>query len=188
MRTKGYCCRKPPTPPSGDLRTPPLGCLPHPSCPANSFAEKEPRHDNWRNVTILAGSGHRRTTHAGVHEPVNIASAPAGRWEMQRFRHQWNEHRHLPHEDARLHIKQKRSIRWLTWHRGLVWGKERLPPTPIPYSAPFVRTLRRGSHDPNCWVRDVHEEGIEPHPGPWFITKNINGMNNKKSNAKYLRT
>ena len=74
------CCRKPPTPPSGDLRTPPLGCLPHPSCPANSFAEKEPRHDNWRNVTILAGSGHRRTTHAGVHEPVNIASAPAGRY------------------------------------------------------------------------------------------------------------
>ncbi len=106
---------------------------------------------------------------------------------MQRFRHQWNEHRHLPHEDARLHIKQKRSIRWLTWHRGLVWGKERLPHTPIPYNTPFVRTLRRGAHDPNCWVRDVHEEGIEPHPGPWFITKNINGMNNKRKQCQVFK-
>ena len=26
------------------------------------------------------------------------------------------------------------------------------------------------------WVRDLHEEGIEPHPGPSFITKNINGI------------
>ena len=43
--------RKPPTPPSGNLGNPPLGCLPHPWCPANSFAEEDPRHDNWRNVT-----------------------------------------------------------------------------------------------------------------------------------------
>ena len=58
--------------------------------------------------------------------------------------------------------------------------KLRITPTVESGCAPFVRTLRRGAYDPNCWVRDVHEEGIEPHPGPWFITKNINGMNNKK--------
>jgi hypothetical protein len=24
------------------------------------------------------------------------------------------------------------------------------------------------------WIRDLTEEGIEPHPGPRYITKNIN--------------
>ena len=36
-------------------------------------------------------------------------------------------------------------------------------------------------------MRDVHEEGIEPHPGPWFITKNINGMNNKKRQCQVFK-
>ena len=26
------------------------------------------------------------------------------------------------------------------------------------------------------WVRDVHSEGIEPHPGPSTISKNIDGL------------
>ena len=49
--------------------------------------------------------------------------------------------------------------------------RERLPPPPIPHTVPLVRTLTRRAHDLNCWVRDVHKEGIEPHTGPWFITK-----------------
>ena len=32
------------------------------------------------------------------------------------------------------------------------------------------------SHVQQCWVRDLHEEGIEPHPGPSYITKNVNGI------------
>ena len=31
-----------------------------------------------------------------------------------------------------------------------------------------------------CWVRDLNEEGIEPHPGPArYISKNINGVRAK---------
>ena len=28
----------------------------------------------------------------------------------------------------------------------------------------------------NVWVRDLTEEGIEPHPGPRFLSKNMNGL------------
>ena len=61
------------------------------------------------------------------------------------------------------------------------------PSQPIPYTVPAVRTLRRGAHNPSCWVRDVHEEGIEPHPGPWFYPKNINDMNNKRKQCKVFK-
>ena len=32
-----------------------------------------------------------------------------------------------------------------------------------------------------AWIRDLTEEGIEPHPGPRYVTKNLNGVqqNNK---------
>ncbi len=30
----------------------------------------------------------------------------------------------------------------------------------------------------SVWIRDLHEEGIHPHPGPKVISKNINGMTN----------
>ena len=42
----------------------------------------------------------------------------------------------------------------------------------------------------SCWVRDVHEEGIEPHPGPpqWhgFLSKNIDGLNDRFGNTMHL--
>ena len=31
---------------------------------------------------------------------------------------------------------------------------------------------------PEAWIRDLTEEGIEPNPGPRYISKNINGMSN----------
>ncbi len=32
------------------------------------------------------------------------------------------------------------------------------------------------AHPLLCWVRDLNAEGIEPHPGPRYVTKNVNGM------------
>ena len=29
----------------------------------------------------------------------------------------------------------------------------------------------------SVWVRDVHEEGIEPHPGPRVVSQNVDGAN-----------
>ena len=26
------------------------------------------------------------------------------------------------------------------------------------------------------WVRPLEEEGIEPHPGPRYVSKNVNGL------------
>ena len=38
----------------------------------------------------------------------------------------------------------------------------------------------------NCWIRDLNEEGIEPHPGPRMISKNVNGMS--KAVYQYLKS
>ena len=40
---------------------------------------------------------------------------------------------------------------------------------------------------PTAGCRDVHAEGIEPHLGPQFITKNINGMNNKRKQCQVFK-
>ena len=45
-------------------------------------------------------------------------------------------------------------------------------PNPKPY--PLTPTLM------DEWVRVLTEEGIEPNPGPTFITKNINGISDIK--------
>ena len=37
------------------------------------------------------------------------------------------------------------------------------------------------------WVRDLTEEGIEPHPGPRFITKNVNGLNHGPTMRRFVR-
>ena len=31
-------------------------------------------------------------------------------------------------------------------------------------------------HPNDAWIRPLEEEGIEPHPGPRFINKNVNGL------------
>ena len=36
------------------------------------------------------------------------------------------------------------------------------------------------------WVRDLNSEGIEPHPGPRYITKNVNGISDLKVWEKIL--
>ena len=40
------------------------------------------------------------------------------------------------------------------------------------------------------WIRDVHEEGIEPHPGPpaRVLSKNLNGVQGPNKLWKFLRT
>ena len=40
------------------------------------------------------------------------------------------------------------------------------------------RIARTGTieHITNGWVRDLTEEGIEPNPGPRYLSKNINGL------------
>jgi len=47
--------------------------------------------------------------------------------------------------------------------RGRGWGPQDAPP---PWSA-LAHTV---------WIRDLHEEGIEPHPGPSALSKNIDGL------------
>ena len=37
------------------------------------------------------------------------------------------------------------------------------------------------------WIRDVNEEGIEPHPGPRYISKNINSIQGKGKLFQALR-
>ena len=37
----------------------------------------------------------------------------------------------------------------------------------------------------SCWVRDVHEEGIEPHPGPSALSKNVDGLSERFGDAMY---
>ena len=37
------------------------------------------------------------------------------------------------------------------------------------------------------WERDLHEEGIEPHPGPRYISKNINSLKQSGALFKTLR-
>ena len=37
----------------------------------------------------------------------------------------------------------------------------------------------------SCWIRDVHEEGIEPHPGPAVYCKNVDGLNARFEDAMY---
>ena len=38
---------------------------------------------------------------------------------------------------------------------------------------------RLTKNPPNCWIRPLIEEGIEPHPGPRYISKNLNGVQTK---------
>ena len=60
--------------------------------------------------------------------------------------------------------------------------RKRKPATQQRYN--FARAVARHKGPPispaDMWIRDVHEEGIEPHPGPRFITKNLDGVNDKK--------
>jgi hypothetical protein len=37
------------------------------------------------------------------------------------------------------------------------------------------------------WFRDLTEEGIEPHPGPRIISKNINGISDDAHRLRVLR-
>ena len=46
-------------------------------------------------------------------------------------------------------------------------------------------TPHRPYHCHSIWVRDVHEEGIEPHPGPSAISKNIDGLTNRFDEVMY---
>ena len=39
----------------------------------------------------------------------------------------------------------------------------------------------------SVWVRDVNEEGIEPHPGPRYLSKNINSIQGKGKLFQALR-
>ena len=36
-----------------------------------------------------------------------------------------------------------------------------------------------------CWVRDVREEGIEPHPGPSALSKNVDGLSDRFGDAMH---
>ena len=40
-------------------------------------------------------------------------------------------------------------------------------------------------HTQCIWVRDVHEEGIEPHPGPSALSKNIDGLTTRFNEVMY---
>lgn len=39
----------------------------------------------------------------------------------------------------------------------------------------------------NAWIRNLHEEGTEPHPGPSVICTNEDGLNNRKKRKILLR-
>ena len=38
------------------------------------------------------------------------------------------------------------------------------------------------------WTRDLNEEGIEPHPGPRYLSKNIDGLNDIRKLEKTFKT
>ena len=39
----------------------------------------------------------------------------------------------------------------------------------------------------DVWVRDLTEEGIEPHPGPRYLSKNVNSLLKKGKLYNYLK-
>ena len=39
----------------------------------------------------------------------------------------------------------------------------------------------------HIWIRDLHEEGIHPHPGPRFVSKNLNGIQGGNKCYKCLK-
>ena len=42
--------------------------------------------------------------------------------------------------------------------------------------------------DDELWTRDLTEEGIESHPGPKYISKNFNGLNDVRKLERTLKT
>ena len=66
------------------------------------------------------------------------------------------------------------------WHVPctLIWPPERLRahnPRSIP-ACVVDRACDRVAHPPHPWVRDLHEEGVEPHPGPCVLSQNVDGL------------
>ena len=66
--------------------------------------------------------------------------------------------------------------------------KPRRPRTPA-QPPPLTHVLHPRTSPPaprtSIWVRDVHEEGIEPHPGPAVYSKNVDGLNERFGDAMY---
>ena len=60
------------------------------------------------------------------------------------------------------------------WRRGL--DHRHHPPDPLLFATPLA-----------AWVRDLTEEGIEPHPGPRAISKNLNGVKSKGKLYRLLK-
>ena len=61
--------------------------------------------------------------------------------------------------------------------------------THAPHWNHSARNIAKCSAGRQCsWIRDLTEEGIEPHPGPRYITKNINGFNDPKRRDTLWRT
>ena len=55
--------------------------------------------------------------------------------------------------------------------------RTRKPKTPKPNKTnELTTTLSNLTNLCTTWIRDLTEEGIEPNPGPRYVTKNVNGL------------
>ena len=66
------------------------------------------------------------------------------------------------------------QLRPKKWKRGT--SHRHPPPDPLLFASPLA-----------TWIRDLTEEGIEPHPGPRFISKNVNGIKGKGKLYRLLK-
>ena len=103
----------------------------------------------------------------------------------------WHSGPPIPHARAtKLRLKSK------TWD-ALSWGI-RLSHARCRLRRTRLSIVPRYKHDRACsseeleskggWIRDLTEEGIEPNPGPRYISKNINGLSDpRKAKQTFMR-
>ena len=66
--------------------------------------------------------------------------------------------------------------------------RKRMPALPIDIvERAVLRASEQAVPQSDVWVRDVTEEGIEPHPGPRYLSKNVNSVLKKGKLFNYLK-
>ena len=108
------------------------------------------RHVTTSKYACRPAHGQRSRPSAVARTPAERASSFPRRWLRTCIR------KHPPPMLRRTRARQ--------WKR----GRPDAPVAPLSFGQPL-----------QSWQRDLHAEGIEPHPGPRYVSKNLNGIQGK---------